>query len=335
MLLQKNKVIKIVLYGLLVLLATENTLMAENKAIFVWSKGYKASLGKRHVFPAMKYQKLYYKAIKEGVLKEDEIKEPVPLKDKDLLLVHTKPYLWKLRLLALTPLGMLNGENPVSGQILRAVRLASGGTYLACDLALKYGIAMNLGGGFHHAFANREEGFCYYNDAALAIKKLQKEGRINKVMIIDCDVHHGNGTAKIFQKDERVFIFDIYQEDNYPFEKIKVDHPVSLNSFNGITDEKYLKELVVLAGLIDKIKPELIVYLAGADPYKEDLLGGLRLTKEALKKRDEYIIGLAKENKTPICVLLAGGYAQNTDDTVQIHLNTIKVIKGYLSTNDI
>lgn len=329
MLLQ-DKIIKIAFCGLLTLLAMENSLVADadSKAVFVWSKNYKASLGRRHIFPAMKYQRLYYAAAKVGILKEEEIVEPKPLKDEDLLLVHTKFYLWKLRLLALTPLGMLNGENPVSREILKAVRLACGGTYDACNLALRYGIAMNLAGGFHHAFSNREEGFCYYNDVAIAIKKLQKEGRINKVMIIDCDVHQGNGTARIFQDDESVFIFDLYQEDNYPSPKIEVDYAISLNSYEGITDERYLKELTVLPDLVEKFKPGLIIYLAGADPYKEDLLGGFELTKEGLKRRDEYIIGLAKENQIPICIVLAGGYAQNTEDTVQIHLNTIKVVKG-------
>jgi len=326
--LEQNKIIKICLIGLLVSLVMRNSVVAENKAIFVWSKDYKASFGQRHIFPAVKYQRLHYKAVKEGILKEKDVVEPYPLKDEDLLLVHTRPYLWKLRLLALTPLGMLNGENPVSREILKAVKLACGGTYLACNLALEEKIAMNLAGGFHHAFPSHEEGFCYYNDVGLATKKLQKEGKVAKVMIIDCDVHQGNGTAKIFQDDESVFIFDIYQKDNYPALKIKVDYPISLNSYDGITDERYLKELMVLPDFINEFKPELIIYLAGADPYKQDSLGGFNLTKEGLKKRDEYIIGLANENKIPICIVLAGGYAQNTDDTIQIHLNTIKVIKG-------
>ena len=332
MLLQ-DKVIRIAFYGLLTLLVTENSLMAEtnSKAVFVWSEDYKASLGRRHIFPVIKYQQLYHIAKKEGILKEEDIIEPEPLKDGDLLLVHTRSYLWKLRLLALTPLGMLNGENPVSRGILKAVRIACGGTYDASLLALKHDVAMNLAGGFHHAFANREEGFCYYNDVAIAIKKLQKEGRIEKAMIIDCDVHHGNGTAQIFKDDGSVFIFDIYQEDNYPSPKIKVDYPVSLNSYEGITDERYLKELTVLPDLVDKFKPELIIYLAGADPYRGDLLGGFRLTKEGLKRRDKYIIGLARENQLPICIVTAGGYAQDTDNTVQIHLNTVKVVKDAIS----
>lgn len=329
----KSRVVGIAFCGLLTLLAMENSLVADadSKAVFVWSEDYKASLGKRHIFPVIKYQRLYHIAKKEGVLKKDDIIEPEPLKDGDLLLVHTRPYLWKLRLLALTPLGMLNGENPVSRGILKAVRIACGGTYEASLLALKHDVAMNLAGGFHHAFANREEGFCYYNDIAIAIKKLQKEGRIEKVMIIDCDVHHGNGTAQIFKDDGSVFIFDIYQEDNYPSPKIKVDYPVSLNSYEGITDERYLKELTVLPYLVDKFKPELIVYLAGADPYRGDLLGGFRLTKEGLKRRDEYIVDLAKENQIPICIVPAGGYAQDTDNTVQIHLNTVKGVKDAIS----
>ncbi len=300
------------------------------KAAFVWSEDYKASLGRGHIFPTIKYQRLYSAAIKQKILKEEDIFKPRPLKDEDLLLVHSKSYLRKLELLALSPLGMLNGENPVSRQILKAVRLSSGGTYLACKLALKYGIGMNLAGGFHHASSNQEEGFCYYNDVALAVKKLQKEDKLNKVMVIDCDVHHGNGTAMLFQDDDSVFIFDIYQEDNYPMPKVKVDYAVGLNSYAGIDDEKYLKELTVLPNLIDKFSPELIIYVAGADPYKGDQLGGFNLSQEGLKKRDEYVIGLAKEKEIPVGIVLGGGYAERIEDTIEIHLNTIKAIKSLL-----
>lgn len=306
----------------------------QGEPIFVWSKGYKADLGKRHIFPAIKYRQLHDIAVKDGLLEEEDFVEPRPIEYKDLRMVHSAAYVLRLKLLALTPLGMFNGENPVSRQILSAVKLACGGTYDACCIALQERIAMNLTGGFHHALPSHEEGFCYYNDVAIAIKKLQAEDKVRKVMVIDCDVHQGNGTAKVFQKDESVFTFDVYQQDNYPWPKVETDYGISFCSREAIDDEKYMKVLEVLPKLVEDFGPELIIYLAGADPYRQDMLGGFRLTKEGLKARDRYVIGLAREAKIPICILLAGGYAINTDDTIQIHLNTIRVIKEYLQDRD-
>lgn len=328
-----NRAIKISLMVLLVLLliGIEKSLAVENRGVFVWSKDYRACLGKDHIFPMVKYQGLYHMAIRKGILQEEDVVEPHLMTDDDLLLVHTRSYFWELRLLSLTRLGMLHGENPVSRQILEAARLAAGGTYKASLLALEHGLSMNLGGGFHHAFTDRKAGFHYYNDVAIAIRKLQGEGKAANIMVIDCDVHHGNGTAKIFLDDKSVFVFDIYQEDNFPLAKIDVDYAIGLNSFDEIDDKRYLKELEVLPDLIDKFKPELIIYLAGADPYKNDLLGGFKLTKEGLKKRDEYVIGLAVKNRIPICILLAGGHTQNLEDLIEIHLNTIRVVKDRIA----
>lgn len=296
---------------------------------FVYSKKYKADLG-GHIFPVIKYRLIYERAVK-GVLAKKDFTEPKPCSEEDLLRVHTKGYLKKLRMLAKTPLGMLNGENPVNKSVLIASQLCCGGTYDSCVIALKEGIAMNIGGGLHHAFPDHEEGFCYYNDPAVAIRKLQFKGEVSRVMVVDCDLHQGNGTAFIFKDDKNVFTFSIHQEDNYPV-KQKSDYDIGLYSHENIDDERYLKELNVLKKLVSDFKPKLIVYLAGADPYKDDQLGGLKLTKNGLKARDEFVIGLARKNNIPVTALLAGGYAVKIEDTVDIHLNTVKVVKKHIKT---
>lgn len=292
---------------------------------FVWSKNYKADLGK-HIFPVIKYKLIRDKAINEKILTQNDFVEPKTATEEDILRVHTKEYLKRLKKLASNPLGMLNGENPVNESVLIASKLCCGGSYDACKIALKKGIAMNIGGGFHHAFPDHESGFCYYNDPAVAIRKLQFDKEIKKVMVVDCDVHQGDGTAFIFRNERGVFTFSIHQEDNFPI-KQKSDYDISLYSYEGVDDKKYLKELEILKKLVNNFKPELIVYLAGADVFKEDQLGGFQLTKEGIKQRDEFVIDLAKENKIPIAILLAGGYAVDVNDTVEIHLNTVKIVK--------
>lgn len=295
---------------------------------FVYSRYYEAYLGE-HIFPTKKYRLVHDRTIKEGILTKKDFIEPKAATDKDILLVHTKAHIDRLRTLAKSPLGMLNGENPVNESVIRASWICCSGTYLACKIALKEGIAMNLGGGLHHAFPDHEEGFCYLNDPAVAIRKLQSEKKVKKVMVIDCDLHQGNGTAFIFKDDKNVFTFSIHQEDNYPI-KQNSDYDIGLFSSENIDNKRYLKELQVLKKLIKDFKPDLIVYLAGADIYKEDQLGGFLLTKEGIKARDEFIIGLAVKNKIPIAITLAGGYAIKLEDTVDIHLNTIKIMKKYI-----
>ncbi|MBL7148251.1 MAG: histone deacetylase [Nanoarchaeota archaeon] len=277
----------------------------------------------QHTFYFQKYRLLYKKLINEKILKEKNFIKPKLPSQQDLLKVHTKEYLKKLEILAKSPLGMLNSENPINQEILKFAKLTYYGTYLASKLALKEKISINLSGGFHHAFPDHEEGFCYLHDIAFAIKKLQDESLIKKAMVIDCDVHQGNGTAFIFQNNENVFTFSIHQEDNYPI-KQKSSYDIGLYSYNNITDKIYLEKLKILPNLIKDFKPNLIIYEAGADPYKEDKLGGFKLTKEGLKQRDKYIINLALKNKIPISIVFGGGYSK-LEDVVDIHFNTIKV----------
>jgi len=286
----------------------------------IYTKEYFVDI--EHVFFFDKYKSIYERLVQENTLKEvDFIKPEIPSK-LDLLEISIEEYLKKLETLSRSPEGMLNGENPVNEEILRFAKLNCQGTYLASKFALKDKISINLGGGFHHAYPDHEEGFCYLNDIAFAIKKLQNESLIVKAMVIDCDVHQGNGTAHIFNKDRNVFTFSIHQEDNFPIKETS-SFDIGLYSYKNITDSIYLEELKVLPKLIEEFKPELIIYEAGADPYKDDQLGNFKLTKDGLKERDNYIIGLALKNKIPISIVFGGGYS-TLEDVVDIHLNTIK-----------
>jgi acetoin utilization deacetylase AcuC-like enzyme len=192
---------------------------------------------------------------------------------------------------------------------------------------------MNLGGGFHHAFACHEEGFCHLNDMAIAIRKLQTERFIDRAMIIDCDVHQGNGTAAIFEGDETVFTFSIHQENLYPYPKQYSNYDISIHSSQRVDDKKYLEELKVLPGLIQKHRPDLIIYLAGADPFCEDRLGGFLLTKQGLMERDTYVLGKCLKIGIPTAIVLGGGYTRNIDDIVEIHLNTMRVVHKLLKVD--
>jgi acetoin utilization deacetylase AcuC-like enzyme len=295
------------------------------KPRFVWSQKYRLRF-RLHISPVKKYGLMYDHAIGEGLLTKGDFAEPVPLHDDDLRLVHGRGYLWRLYLLGSTPLGLLNGENPISRRILKRLKVVCGGTYLACKIALEQGLGMNLCGGFHHAFPCREAGFCHLNDMAVAIRKLQIERAIDRAMVVDCDVHQGNGTAAIFKKDDSVFTFSIHQEDLYPHPKAVSDYDISLYSNLKVDDDKYLEQLRVLPKLIEKHRPDLIIYLAGADPFFEDRLGGFLLTKDGLLRRDAYVLSLCNELKVPTAIVLGGGYARNTEDTVAIHLNTIRAV---------
>lgn len=285
---------------------------------FVYSPRYYADIG-YHVFPITKYRLVYEKLKNEARIPDKEFYEPEPATEAELSLVHTREYLDDLKNCRWTPRTYYS-ELPISSEIIELFILAAGGTILAGRLAWQFNWAVHLCGGFHHAFADKAEGFCYINDLAVAVRVLQKEGLVKRVAIIDCDLHQGNGTAVIFQNDPSVFTFSIHQRDLYP---IKEKSDLDIHLPNGVTDEEYLEHLRNhLPGIFQKFKPEIVLYQAGADPYLEDQLGSLKLTIEGLKQRDTYIFNLCKQNHVQVAVTLGGGYAFNTDDTVQIHYNT-------------
>ncbi|MFQ6110582.1 MAG: histone deacetylase [Nitrospinota bacterium] len=299
---------------------------------FVYSPGYYSSMGE-HVFPVEKYRLLHEKLIQEGILRPEDFLEPMPAPREDLLLVHTEGYLRRLEKLA-EARGFLTMDTPVSPEILRHALLAAGGTELAARKALELGLAANLNGGFHHASAGDGEGFCYINDIAVAARRVQADGRAQRVAIVDCDVHQGNGTALIFGGDPSVFTFSIHQENNYP--GIKPPSTLDIGLPDRVGDGEYLRLLEgALLRILDGFGPELVIYLAGADPLERDMLGGLSLTHEGLRARDELVIGEARKRKIPLAAVLAGGYAYPASLTVLAHFNTILTIKEHLQREEI
>lgn len=291
-----------------------------NKIPVIYSDEYVVDLG-THVFRTDKYRKLKERILKEKLFKEVEFIEPIPATDEELSLAHSVEWIEKLKTGTLSLSELYRLELPYSNELWKMAVLSVGGTILTCKLAVKEKISFHIGGGFHHAYPEHGEGFCALNDIAVGIRVCIKEKLIEKAMVVDCDLHQGNGTAKIFENDPSVFTFSIHQEDNYPIPKEKSSLDIGL--YSGAEDEEYLDSLKKnFPELYMKFSPNLVVYVAGADPYKYDQLGGLRLTKEGLRERDRIVIEGASTLSIPVAIVLAGGYAYDVNDTVDIHFNT-------------
>ncbi len=290
---------------------------------FVYSPDYWCDVGS-HVFRTEKYRLLYEKMVADGIARPEDFAVPEPATRQDLELVHTPEYVSDLFTYRHTS-RTVHSEMPISRQIVEAFALGAGGTMLACRLAVTgRTLAMNLAGGFHHAFPDWAEGFCYINDAALGVAKLRHEGLVRKAMVVDCDLHQGNGTAFIFRNEPDVFTFSIHEEMLYPV-KEKSDLDIGLPSF--CDGSLYLSELRShLPAALDSHRPEFLLYVAGADPYKDDQLGTLMLELEDLKARDELVLGACIERGIPAAVVLAGGYAPLVEDTVRIHYGTVTTL---------
>jgi acetoin utilization deacetylase AcuC-like enzyme len=288
----------------------------------VYHPGYDLNIGD-HVFPSAKFRRIRERLLAEKLAYEEEFVSPEPATDEDLTLVHQPEWLRKLKTGTLGYMEILRLEIPYSQRMVEAFRLAAGGTTLAARLALSSRIAYNAGGGFHHAFPNHGEGFCAINDIAAAIRKLQQEKLVERAMVVDCDVHQGNGTAVIFANDPSVFTLSIHQLNNYPAEKPPSNVDINLEDNTG--DREYLELLrLPLERALASFRPQLVIYVAGADPYEQDKLGGLSLTLPGLKARDRMVFDLCLRHRAPVAVTLAGGYALNVEDTVTIHINTVK-----------
>jgi acetoin utilization deacetylase AcuC-like enzyme len=287
----------------------------------VYHPRYDLNLG-AHVFPSQKFRLIAEKLISSGVADASDFLEPQSASDEDLLRVHTSSWVHKLKTGTLSASEIMKLEVPYSPELVEAVWLAAGGSILAAQSALRDGFGCNLSGGFHHAYANHGEGFCAIHDVAVAVRRLQADGKIRKAMIVDTDVHHGNGTASIFADDASVFTISIHQENNYPAHKPPSD--VDLNMRDGAGNDEYLAALIpTVDRCLDNFKPDMVFYVGGADPYAEDQLGGLRLTLEGLKRRDREVFEAARSRNIPVATALAGGYARRVEDTVAIHVNTI------------
>ena len=293
----------------------------------VYSAQYDLNLG-NHVFPSIKYRLIKEKLLRDQIVTPEEIVEPRAAAEDDIALVHSRDYIHKLQAGKLTYLEILRLEIPYSPELVRAVWLAAGGSILAGRLALEDGIAANIGGGFHHAYPDHGEGFCVLNDFAIGIRRLQKDKAIERAMTVDCDVHHGNGTAAIFAGDSSVCTLSIHQVNNYPYPK--PPSTLDINLRDGVEDAEYLDELEKgLDNALSGFQPDLIYYVAGADPYRDDQLGGLKLSIAGLEKRDRLVYSKARAKNIPVAVTLAGGYARRVEDTIEIHTNAIRVAKEF------
>jgi acetoin utilization deacetylase AcuC-like enzyme len=331
----------------------------------IYSDGYYLPIGD-HVFPAEKYQRIHDRLLETGVAVADDFLKPEPATDQDILLVHKPEYVQKLKTGTLSPREEMEMEVPYSRDLVQAFWLAAGGSILAARQALTDGIGISIGGGFHHAFPDHGEGFCVIHDVAVAIRRLQRDDSIRTAMTVDCDVHQGNGTAAIFAGTRtasallpsagastldasslssalpgkmrgthagEVFTISLHQHNNYPLWKppssIDVDLP------DGVGDDNYLAWLDnALSSALRQFEPDLLCYLAGADPYCEDQLGGLSLTIGGLKQRDELVFRVARARGIPVMVTFAGGYAKNVEDTVTIHCNTVIAAKEVFSVTE-
>jgi acetoin utilization deacetylase AcuC-like enzyme len=287
----------------------------------IYHELYDLNLG-AHVFPSEKYRLVADKLVEDGIAFPDDFLRPEPAADADILRVHTPDWVNKLKTGTLTQNDMMILEVPYSPELVAAFWLATGGTILAAQAAALDGFGCNIGGGFHHAYPGHGEGFCAIHDVAVAIRKMQADGTIRTAMVVDTDVHQGNGTAAIFAHDPSVFTLSIHQRDLYPGHK--PPSTVDLNLDDGVGDNEYLEALLpaVRDGL-KKFQPDMLFYIGGADPYKEDQLGGLRLTINGLQKRDRSVFEETRWQGVPVVTTLAGGYARRVEDTVQIHVNTI------------
>lgn len=287
----------------------------------VYHKGYDLNLG-AHVFPAQKFHLIAEMLLHEGIAAKSDFLKPEPAADEDILRVHTAEWVRKLKTGTLTASDIMRLEIPYSPEGVEAAWLAAGGSILAGQSARRDGFACNLGGGFHHAYPGHGEGFCAIHDVAVAIRRLLHDGAVRKAMVVDTDVHHGNGTAAIFRGDENVFTLSIHQENNYP--AYKPPSSLDLDMADRADDGEYLGALIpAVHTALDEFRPDILFYVGGADPYCEDQLGGLALTKEGLKERDRRVFEAARKRGVPVATTLAGGYARRVEDTVRIHVNTI------------
>ena len=294
--------------------------MSLPRPAYVYHPDYYSDVGE-HVLQTRKYQKTYERFRAEVDVPDDCFFQPDPATEEEALLAHTPEYLEDLRGSQHT-FRTFPSELPITKEIIDSYYLATGGTILGCRLALEHGRALNLTGGFHHCFPDKAEGFCYLHDFAVAIRCLEREGRIHRTVVIDCDLHQGNGTAFIFAKDPDVYTFSIHQENLYPA-KQRSDLDIGLDDHDG--DGVYMDHVTRrIPEILDRHGADLVVYEAGGDPFEGDQLGALRLSKECLHERDRFIVRECGVRSVPVAGVLGGGYATNSEDTVEIHTNTCK-----------
>ena len=290
-----------------------------------YSPRYYADIGDGHVFPIRKFELVRDRLLGEGTLSPENLVEPQPATVDDLLLVHTEDYVTRLRAGALTPREVRRLGLPWSKALVRRSLLATAGTINAARWALRDGVGSNLAGGTHHAFPDHGEGFCVFNDVAVTVRVLRRDGLAKRAAIVDLDVHQGNGTASIFEGDPEVFTFSMHGAKNYPLFKQRSTLDVELA--DGTGDEEYLRRLAEHLPQVFAHEPDLVFYLGGADPFEGDKLGRLALSIEGLRARDEFVLRACRAGGVPVATVMSGGYAADTNDTVEIHCNTIRAAR--------
>jgi acetoin utilization deacetylase AcuC-like enzyme len=298
-------------------------------ALHAWTSArWTVPLPEGHRFPIAKYARLRDRVLAEALVPLERLHEPEPVSKRDLLLVHDAAYVGALESGALGAAESRRIGFPWSPALVERSKRAVGGTCEAAAAALEHGVAVNLAGGTHHAFPSHGEGFCVFNDVAVAVRALQREHRIARAAIIDLDVHQGNGTHAIFAGDGSAFTFSMHGGRNYPFRKVPGSLDVELE--DGTTDDHYLDVLAEhLPRVLSAARPDVVFYLAGADPHEGDTLGRLRLTFDGLERRDAMVLAACRDIGVPLCVTIAGGYGLRIDDTVQVHVNTVRVAASF------
>ncbi len=292
----------------------------------VWSSArYTFPLPAGHRFPVEKYAMLRDRVVADGVVAPERVLDPAAATDEMLRLVHTADYVDRFVGGALSATEVRRLGFPWSTALVERSRRAVGGTVAAARHALAHGTGMNLAGGTHHAFADHGEGFCVFNDVAVAIRALQAEGAVRRAVVLDLDVHQGNGTHAIFADDAEVFTFSMHGGRNYPFEKVAGTLDIQLD--DGTADAPYLRALAdALPGVLHAARPDLVFYLAGADPHEGDRLGRMKLTFGGLERRDAMVMQACREVGLPVAVMIAGGYGHRIEDTVRVHVSTARIV---------
>lgn len=288
-----------------------------------WSPVYRYELPEGHRFPMIKYDLLPEQLVYEGTLSEDQFFQPEPLVPADILRTHTPGYWAQLQDQTLSTKEIRRIGFPMTPQLVdRGMHIAMG-TLACARFALDHGVALNTAGGTHHGFADHGEGFCIFNDVAVASNILLATGEAHQILVVDLDVHQGNGTASIFREDPRVFTFSMHGERNYPLRKETSDLDVGLP--DGMTDKDYLSVLDRhLESLLDRIAPDLVFYVAGVDVLETDLLGRLRLTREGCRSRDLKVFRACRRHGVPVSVSMGGGYSRRLADILDAHANTFR-----------
>lgn len=294
---------------------------------FYYSDRFVIPLPPDHRFPIGKYHLLRERVVAGGLVPPGVLVEPDAASDAELALVHEAGYVRRVRDGLLTDKEIRRTGFPWSPALVERARRSVGGTLAACRAALDDGRAANLAGGTHHAFPDHGEGYCIFNDVAVAARAMQREGRARRVLIVDCDVHQGNGTAAIFAADDSVFTFSIHGAKNFPFHKQRSDLDVELP--DGTGDEPYLAALEAgLRPALERARADFAIYLAGADPYAGDRLGRMALTKPGLAARDRLVFSRLADAGLPVAITMAGGYARDVQDIVDIHFQTLAIASG-------